>query len=285
MTGQHDAFAASTGVYVLGALAPEERASFEAHLRSCPLCAAEVASLTDIAQALDQAVPAVDPPPQLRERILASVRLDAARAPRAVDRGVEEVRFSPVPVERRARSWPLWTGWMAAAASLAVAALLWQQASGLRGRLQEAEQRVADAVERWRDAEGRLEVVTQDADRARVQFAAATAVDATAFTLKGQAVAPSAAARAYLSRSRGLLLTASNLPPLAPGRTYQLWYLTRSAPVSAGLLRPDAEGSATVQFSDVPVGIAPVGLAVSNEPDGGVPAPTGAIYLAGQAGG
>lgn len=282
MTGQHDAFAASTGVYVLGALAPEERTLFEAHLRSCPSCAAEVAALTDVAQALDQAVPAVDPPPQLRARILASVRPDAARQPHVVTRGVEEAKSAVVPLPHRRRSWPLWTGWMAAAASLAVAAFLWQQASGLRGLLQDAEHRVAEAIERWRDAERRLEVATQDADRARVQFAAATALDARTFSLKGQAVAPSAVARAYLSASRGLLLTASHLPALAPGRTYQLWYLTRSAPVSAGLLRPDAEGNATAQFPDVPVDIVPVGLAVSNEPDGGVPAPTGPIYLAGE---
>lgn len=279
MTGQHDAFAASTGVYVLGALGPEERALFEAHLRSCPVCAAEVASLTAVAQSLDQAVPVVNPPPHLRARILESVRLEAARPPHVVTREVEEPRSS---ASRRVRSWPLWTGWMAAAASLVLAAGLWTQASGLRARLQDAEQRVAEAVERWRDAQRRLEVATQDADRARVQFAAATALDARTFSLKGQAVAPSAAARAYLSPSRGLLLTASNLPALTPGRTYQLWYLTRSAPVSAGLLRPDAEGNATAQFLDVPVGIAPVGLALSNEPDGGVPAPTGAIVLAGE---
>lgn len=279
MTGQHDAFAASTGVYVLGALAPEERALFEAHLRSCQVCAAEVASLTVVAESLDQAVPGVDPPPHLRARILESVRLQASRPPHVVTREVGAARS---PVSRPVRSWPLWTGWMAAAASLIVATGLWTQASGLRERLQNAEQRVAEAVERWRDAERRLEVATQDADRARVQFAAATALDARTFSLKGQAVAPSAVARAYLSPSRGLLLTASNLPALMPGRTYQLWYLTRSAPVSAGLLRPDAEGNATAQFLDVPVSIAPVGLALSNEPDGGVPAPTGAIVLAGE---
>lgn len=151
------------------------------------------------------------------------------------------------------------------------------QASGLRSRLQDAESRVAEALDRWRDAERRLEVATRDTDRVRVQFAAATAPDARTFTLKGQPVAPSAIGRAYLSRSRGLLLTASNLPTLPPGRTYQLWYLTRSTPVSAGLVQPDARGSATVQFSDVPAGIVPVGLAMSNEPDGGVPAPTGEI--------
>lgn len=282
MTVQHDAFAASTGVYVLGALAPEERTLFEAHLRSCAHCAAEVAELTEVAHMLDHAVPLVAPPTHLRARILESVR--TATTPRSQVPAPPEAEggSTVLRVRRPSWSWHMWTGWAVAAASLALTVALWSRASGLSTRLQEAEQRVADAVERWREAEQRLAVATQDAERARVQFAAATALDATTFTLRGQAVAPAATARAYLSRSRGLLLTASNLPPLAPGRTYQLWYLTRSAPVSAGLLRPDAQGNATVQFSDAPVGLAPVGLAVSNEPDGGVPAPTGAIVLAGE---
>lgn len=282
MTSQHDAFAASTGVYVLGALGPEERTLFEAHLKSCSICAEEVASLLEVADALDRSIPAIDPPPQLRARILAAV---GAPAPQQGQERRPSRVGTPSTATRhdwRPAAWPAWTGWVAAAASLTIATGLWMQASGLRARLLDAEARVAEVFDRWREAERRLEVATRDADRVRVQFAAATAPDATTFALKGQAVAPGAAGRAYLSPSRGLLLTASNLPALAPGRTYQLWYLTRAAPVSAGLVRPDAEGQATVQFVDVPAGITPVGLAVSIEPDGGVPLPTGAIVLAGE---
>jgi hypothetical protein len=47
------------------------------------------------------------------------------------------------------------------------------------------------------------------------------------------------------------------------------------------LVRPDAAGTATARF-DVPAAAVLVGMAVSLEPDGGVPAPTGAIYLATQ---
>ena len=50
----------------------------------------------------------------------------------------------------------------------------------------------------------------------------------------------------------------------------------------AGLIQPDGEGNATESFG-VPADLAaPAGMAVSLEPDGGVPAPTGAIYLATQ---
>jgi hypothetical protein len=46
-------------------------------------------------------------------------------------------------------------------------------------------------------------------------------------------------------------------------------------------LKPDTQGTAAATF-DAPTIPAFAGMAVSLEPDGGVPAPTGAIYLATQ---
>jgi anti-sigma-K factor RskA len=79
------------------------------------------------------------------------------------------------------------------------------------------------------------------------------------------------------------MFTASNLPPLPTGRTYQVWVLTRQpAPIGAGLFKPDAAGRVAEWFA-TPVDLPqPVGMAVTVEPDGGVPSPTGAMYLVGQ---
>ena len=88
---------------------------------------------------------------------------------------------------------------------------------------------------------------------------------------------------AFWSRAQGLVFTAARLPDLPQGRTYQLWVLTAGAPVSAGLFRPDASGGSSAVF-DTPVALpTPAGLAVSIEPEGGVPAPTGDIVLVGKA--
>ena len=79
------------------------------------------------------------------------------------------------------------------------------------------------------------------------------------------------------------MLTATRLPDLPEGRTYQLWVLTSGAPISAGIFRPDASGGTSIVF-DTPVSLPPpTGMAVSVEPAGGVPAPTGEIVLAGKA--
>ena len=101
--------------------------------------------------------------------------------------------------------------------------------------------------------------------------------------LTGQASAPMATARAFWSRSRGLIFTASSLPPLPAGRTYQLWIVTPDAPVSAGLLRPGERGDVHAVFSTPRDVVRVAAVAVTVEPDGGVPAPTGEKYLVGLA--
>jgi anti-sigma-K factor RskA len=53
--------------------------------------------------------------------------------------------------------------------------------------------------------------------------------------------------------------------------------------ISAGLLRPDATGVASAVFSTPPDIPTPTAMAVTIEPDGGVPSPTGDKYLVGVA--
>ena len=114
-------------------------------------------------------------------------------------------------------------------------------------------------------------------------MAVLAAPDMARIDLAGQTVAPSARARAFWSRGRGLVIAANNLPALRPGRTYQVWVLPATgAPISAGLLAPDASGLATVSYETAPDLPVPAGVAVSEEPAGGVAAPTGDIYLAGK---
>jgi len=107
------------------------------------------------------------------------------------------------------------------------------------------------------------------------------APDLARIDLQGQMVAPDARARALWSRTRGLVFSAANLPPLPAGKVYQVWVVTEQAPVSAGLLVPDVSGGGTAYYM-TPQDIGPpVAVAVTLEPAGGVPAPTGDKYLVG----
>jgi hypothetical protein len=56
-----------------------------------------------------------------------------------------------------------------------------------------------------------------------------------AWISRGNPCRPNASARAFWSRSRGMVFSASNLPPLPAGRTYQLMGRDRQGPDQRGL--------------------------------------------------
>jgi Anti-sigma-K factor rskA, C-terminal len=213
-------------------------------------------------QGLGQAVPQVDPPAELRARVLNSVASRSQIATRSA--------ASPV-------AW-----WLATAASLALAAGLTLYTAQLRSRIAGLETELRDTRARADAAQLQMVDAQRTATGAQTAVAILTAPDVARVDLAGQQpVSPAASARAFWSRSRGMVFNASNLPPLPAGRTYQLWVVTAQAPISAGLLTPDTQGSVSEVFNTPPDIPQPVAMAVTIEPAGGVPAPTGDKYLIG----
>jgi len=78
-------------------------------------------------------------------------------------------------------------------------------------------------------------------------------------------------------------MIASGLPSLKPGRTYQVWLVTDSAKISAGTFEPDAQGRTVLRAKYALDRNALRAVAVTDEPAGGVPAPTGAMVIVGAA--
>lgn len=64
--------------WVLGALSPQEAERFAGHLKTCASCRAEVAKLTEASERLAEPVALLTPPPELRERVMASVHAEAS---------------------------------------------------------------------------------------------------------------------------------------------------------------------------------------------------------------
>lgn len=77
--GRRDELAA----YLLGALEPGEAAALEQHLADCEECRAELRWLRPAVQMLPEAVDPVEPPPELRARLMAEVGAEAKRAERS----------------------------------------------------------------------------------------------------------------------------------------------------------------------------------------------------------
>jgi anti-sigma-K factor RskA len=261
---EHDALREQLPLYAIGALSGPERAAMEAHVRGCAACAAELGRYAPVAGALAQIVPQHDPPAALRARVLASAG----------------GRVVAMPARRPVATW---APWLAAAAMLVVTIGVGGYASSLRARVRTLEAELRDALLRVEDGERRVNVALRAAADSQTTLSILMAPDVRRIDLAGQKVAPAASARTFWSPSRGVVLSAANLPPLPVGRTYQLWFVTAQKKVSVGLLKPDANGGVTTILTNATNLPSPTAVAVTIEPDGGVQQPTGDMYLVGAA--
>jgi anti-sigma-K factor RskA len=116
----HSRWADTAGAYVLGAMATAERDEFEAHLATCAVCQVEVDELRPAADALPMAAPTMQPPPELKDRIMAEVEREAELLG-AAGAGADR---PPRTERRRRRAWL--SGWRLApvAAALLIAGVV-----------------------------------------------------------------------------------------------------------------------------------------------------------------
>ena len=264
----HDELRDLSGGYALGALSEAEHRAFEAHLKTCAECAAEVREFAAVAAGLPYAVPQVDPPAALRDRVLQAVAADGA--------GAQSRRR----LERRVVADCL--GLVAAAAAIAAVAL-GLYAQSLQQRINALEEELRLATARIDDGQRQVVLYRAAADRTTEIRAILAAPDLRRIDLAGQKAAPGASGRAFWSPARGLVVAFDNLPATSPDRVYQLWVIppgAGAAPISAALLELQPDGRAIAlgaAGSAARVGT----VAVTLEPAGGVPAPTGDMIVAG----
>jgi anti-sigma-K factor RskA len=88
----------------------------------------------------------------------------------------------------------------------------------------------------------------------------------------------------YSSSTGRLVFTASNMPQAPAGKAYQLWVLpaSGSAPIPAGVFKPDLQGNAAVIFPDIPTNVHAGAFGVTIEDEAGATKPTMPIVLSGQ---
>ena len=280
-------------LHALGVLSAEERAELAKGMAADPELAAEVRQLEDTTGALGGVAAQVDPPARLRARVLAVAGIDADTAP--------AVPGAAPGVGPGASTGPR---------SVARADVATPSRGGIPGAAGMAGRRGGARCSRPGSGSGALQLrTTLDAMNARVERAEAEVVriqrtlgeaqeqtkllqahnavlfapDMLRVDLAGQAVAPGSSARAFMSPHSGLAFAANQLPALPADKVYQLWVIPQGRPpVSAGLLAPDPSGHASL-FVRMPGDLPPAEVvAVTVEPAGGVPAPTGDMVLVGK---
>jgi hypothetical protein len=131
-----------------------------------------------------------------------------------------------------------------------------------------------------------IDQLTADAAAARQVLDTMTDSSAMRVTLTKGQTAPVPQGRATYVPSKGtLIFLASNLEPLQPGKTYELWLIPAAAgasPIPAGTFRPDERGNASVIMPPLPKGVEAKAFGVTVENEGGSTTPTQPIILAGE---
>ena len=254
-------------LYALQALSQEETAAVREHVSACEVCRAEVAKVEGDLAMVALSVEQQPLPAGARDRFvqrLASEPRSIAAASRAAE---------PISIEKaRGSRSAAWVGWLAAAAALIVAVALGVQVSTLRARLQESENKLASL-----QASG-----SRDKQVAEVL----TAPTAQKVVLTAPKTPPAPTGRVvYLAARGGLILQASNLAPIPAGKAYELWVIPAdgSAPIPAGVFKPDAAGNGSVVLPEIPQGVKAKAFGVTLENEAGSKTPTAPILLAGAA--
>jgi anti-sigma-K factor RskA len=100
--------------------------------------------------------------------------------------------------------------------------------------------------------------------------------------LAGLDPSPGAIGETFLDPRQGrAVFWAFHLPEPAAGTTYQLWWIGSAGPVSAGTFDVDAQGQGRLEIGRVERPQEIQVWAVTVEPAGGVPQPTGMMVLKG----
>jgi anti-sigma-K factor RskA len=231
------------GAYALDALTEADRVRFERHLAGCEACRQEAGSLREAAGRL-AAVPAVPPPPHVREQVLAEAARTRQQAPLTADvlagSGRRAVR------------------WRAPRMAVAIAGGCILVALVLGGLFIHTQRSLS---------------VEQAHNRA-----IATILNAPDATIMSAKAVQSGSATVVMShRDHALVLTTAMLPALPAGQRYQVWLMGPRRTRPAGMLPVPHRGmTAPVVVS----GVAPgdmVGLTV--EPASGSTMPSAAPVL------
>jgi len=273
-TMTHDEAFAALDAVALDAIDPHEREAVMAHVEHCARCGEELAELRETTALLAFASPAtaIDTRERIRERLM-------SRA------GAKRLRGEPVVSldERRVISSLAWrrAEWIAIAASVLLVVSVGLLASIVRDRenIKNALKSQIASSEHVRTSSDSLRSMILHRDSVIAEL---TGKNVAMMTLTSSA-SHAPFAHMFWDHARNTwVMVAHDMPDLKPGRTYQLWLVTPTAKISAGTFETkNGEAMVRATYALDPKQL--MALAVTEEPMGGMPQPTGAMIIAAQA--
>lgn len=251
----------------LDALSPEDAAAVEAHIAWCADCRKELAELRDVAARVGSSIPLKPMDPERKERVMARLQRRVAHNKEMPSLG-SRVRK---PVQQPAARYAL----------LAAALVLGWLGGWYTGV---AREETREAL-RLADADSAYQVLNSRIAEQQATIDALTGPGVKVINAAAAGVRKPFARMFWDQPANKWTFVAYDLPANAPGRTYQLWLITKDQQkVSAGTFAAAPDGRAFVRATYALPSDSLVAIAVTDEPAGGSKQPSTTPFLVGAAG-
>ena len=245
-------------LHVLGALTPQEAAEFKKAMHADPELKAFVSRLSTATGAIAGTAPVVEPPPQLRAKVLAQI------AP------PQKLVTLPAPI----LGWRIWIPWALTACLAVVCLLLLQQDSQLSKQVGAQEEQINNLNQLALS----LQSATNDLQQTVLALTETNRLANLKITMLNSQLsdAPKAVGvTLWDAAQQDGVFVVQNLKELPANRDYQLWVLENGTqPVDAGVFQVNDEGTGRLDFKTKQIIKVAGKFAVTEEIKGGVSSPT-----------
>jgi len=286
MASHEEKYLDYSAAYTLGALDGEELSEFTAHLKSgCAICSSEVGILTEMAALLPSALRPLMVSPDLSERVLFNAQLAKVAKAHFEEAPAEAgepalVEVKEAPKEKRQAGKSAWFSYALGGAILfmlgAFSLYVYRLSLTINDNREFIASQKAQITKLWNDLD-RRETVLKVMGSRKIEIV----------KMAGLRADSAAYGTIFMDPEKKVaVLHIANLPLLPQDRDYQLWVFKEQKKISAGTFSLSEDWERETFYSVTPFDVSDRreidSIAVTSEPKGGAPQPTGETYLLGK---
>ena len=264
--------------YALEALESEELRRFEEYLRTAgPEEIRQLQEFVSVASMLPLVLERKAPPSHVKEDLIRKIQLSAHAQESAERRTESFIGVQPVP-----RRNLLWIGVAAVAIVMVIGFSIF--VSRLMGTIEYQNQQLVASNKSAQELQKRLVALKDELTQKEELLRVLSSKRIEITVMNGLQVNPVGYGKIIWDpEKRTAILQVSNLPAVPSNKDYQLWVIKDKKPISAGVFAVADTSASFFKIENLavtnPKEIA--AFAITLEPKGGVPAPTGDMYMAG----
>lgn len=273
---EREEFNQLSSAYALGILTGDELQSFKQYLATAtPEERTILAELVATASLLPIVLEKTTPPATVKQQLMQEISL-SARAREAVRRRID----SSEQPSRSTRNWIPW----GIVTSLAMVGVFSFFVFKLMGTIERQNERIVLVEQEKKEIATRLIALRDELSRKDEQLKVLSAKEIHMTMMDGMKVNPVGYGKIIWDPENGTaILQVSHLPVVPTDKDYQLWVIKDKKPISAGVFAVNDTSSNFFKIQNMAVtNPKEIGaFAVTLEPKGGMPQPTGDMYMMG----